>query len=319
MPQMVYRGTTTPPKRLKEGRGGFVGHIPYSVEQVRDLLKLFTGAISLTQCAFYESHFRKHIFNYPYDPNVVAKQTMRPDGLHQYIINANPRGPNNSFDIDPGCGGYASGRYVYSLDLDDLGMKEVAWSQDVLGYPPPRGIKKMWPILLLNADTLDAAGLFALKSPPAKNLTEVTMFIKVPFDCLNLHKDAKDNFIGEPAEDHLDLGADAASSSPKKKSGGLAQRIGMFNTGSPKPVSKPKLSPRYSRTTRSSAQNASEKTALPPSATVSAPKTPPKPAPKKFVAPPARVAGPPPVHRSEPVETTPTLSIAERIKRGGWN
>jgi hypothetical protein len=167
--ESVYRGDTRRPELLF-AQGGFKAWEPLTIEEARDLILLYTGLKSLSNCCFADK-VKKGLISLE-TTSETAKRT--PLDLSQLIIRSKQRGPSISTEPTEGCGGYSSG-YIYKIDCS--GMDPVDWEMAVPGLEVSSK-STWWPTLCLDSSTtLSSTSSIAIKSKSQKGgVEEVTFF-----------------------------------------------------------------------------------------------------------------------------------------------
>jgi len=170
----VYRSDSRDLKTLQK-TSGFQPWEPFTLQQSRDLLKLYARAIELAQCSFREK-VGKHAL--ALEESAVSPNRT-PLDLSQWVIRSKARGPSVSTDPREDCGGYNNG-FIYKIDCRHL--HPVDWKSAIPGMRARQ--TAWWPKLYLDSDSLDTATAIAMKSKG--DTEEVTFFTPIAFDLISL-------------------------------------------------------------------------------------------------------------------------------------
>ncbi len=141
---IIYRADTRGPAEIKAS--GFKARTPMSLAAAKS-----------------------HLLSY-------CTSSKKPLDLSRRIISS-PQPEYVSTDPTQGCGGYSGKGYVYRIEISALA--ERPWSNQVLGQNLNLKPNMLWPKLFLDANTLDAAKIIALKHFGTAT-REVTFLTNIP-------------------------------------------------------------------------------------------------------------------------------------------
>lgn len=169
----AYRGDTRDIDTLRARFGGqFSAWVPLTLSQAREFVKA-TGRNDLRSLSFFGDIENGRI--------CIAEDqvdTWSPGACMEWKIRS---GSGNkkmcilSTELTQSCGGYANG-FIHTMHFPDL--RPVAWSAAMTGCNVVQ--RGTTPILMMDANTVDAATIMAIMSPAMMFTKEIAFFTSIP-------------------------------------------------------------------------------------------------------------------------------------------
>lgn len=169
----AYRGDTRDIDTLRARFGGqFSAWVPLTLSQAREFVKA-TGRNDLRNLSFFGDIENGRIC-------IAADQVDQwsPGACMEWKIRS---GSGNkkmcilSTELTQSCGGYANG-FIHTMHFPDL--RPVAWSAAMTGCNVVQ--RGTTPILMMDANTVDAATIMAIMSPAMMFTKEIAFFTSIP-------------------------------------------------------------------------------------------------------------------------------------------
>ena len=169
----VYRGDTRDLENLRTKFGGqFSAWVPLVLSQARDFVKA-TGLNSLRTLSFFNDIESGRI--------CIPKEqfdSWSPGACMEWKIRSgsgNKRMCILSTELTAACGGYANG-YIYTIHIPDF--QAVDWATAIPGCKIKQ--KGTTPLLMMDANTVDAASVMAIMTPKMVFTKEIAFFTSIP-------------------------------------------------------------------------------------------------------------------------------------------
>ncbi|HEX2884902.1 hypothetical protein [Vineibacter terrae] len=188
-----YRADDRPPADLKKDNGFKPWYEITDAAVLRQLMEFVAGTRTWANCSF-KPLCEKYRFDFP--PSTTSPMgkgaqvlTVTPATFHEWIIRSKDRGPSVSTAPEETCGGYASGRWVYRVNSDDLDV--YTWSVAVPGSNVATNARTPSPCM--NSNNLAVATKLAIKGN--FGVKELSYLYAVTPDQISVYKDPQGNVV----------------------------------------------------------------------------------------------------------------------------